>query len=103
MKPERIKRWLRIGDLEKQELALPKDERTIIGIDFEEPVDPEKGFKRLRSTGLIKELKEKGLHVVPLPQKRSSQIALLIGTAALIGSAYLGYRHFKERSKRNRH
>lgn len=102
MKPERIKSWFRIGEIESHSSTLPEDKRSIIGIDFEEPIDTEKGIKRLRSTGWFKDLKEKGLHVVPLPQKRSSQIALLIGTAALIGSAYLGYRHFKERSKKQK-
>lgn len=103
MKPEKIQQELDINDIEAGITPFTEGNRSIISVAFEEPIKrPDqlfKGIKRLKATAWYKSLTEKGLNIVPIPQKRSSKIALIIGTAALIGTAYIGYRHYKEKNK----
>lgn len=106
MNPDKIEDELGITDIERGIVPLPSNERSIIGVDLEETIEtPDqlfKGVKRLRSTDWFKGLKERGLRAVPLPQKRSSLLILLIGTTAAIGTAYIGYKQYKDRAKKHK-
>ncbi|MBI2019354.1 hypothetical protein HYS95_01635 [Candidatus Daviesbacteria bacterium] len=99
MKPERIKRWFGIDQLKDGSAKLPEEERSVVGVVFEDTTNPYEQIGELKGTPAIDQLKGK-LHWIPVPQKKKTWIALIIGTTAAVGTAYIGYRHFQERSKR---
>lgn len=103
MKPEKIKRWFGISDVEKNQAPLPAENPSIVGINFEEkiktPDDLLESVKRVRKTDWFKDLKGKGLRMVPLPHKKGSMI-LYIGTAAVIGGAFWWYRRQRQKSNK---
>lgn len=97
MNPERIKRWFGIDQLKDGSVKLPEAERSVVGVEFGNITDPQEQILELKGTSAIDQLKGK-LRWIPVPQKKKTWIAVIIGTSAAIGTAYIGYRHFKEGS-----
>lgn len=75
---------------------------TMVNMDPEPPVWTDqqllRGVARIKKTGWYRSIKNCGFQAVPAGY-REGQIVLLVGTAAALGLAYLGYKRIRERSK----
>ncbi|MCR4305709.1 MAG: hypothetical protein NUV73_01330 [Candidatus Daviesbacteria bacterium] len=105
MNPEKIKRWFGISEVEKNQAPLPAENPSIVGINFEEeiktPDDLLESVKRVRKTEWFKDMKGKGLRMVPLPHGKGS-LLVYIGTVTALGGAFYWYRRQRQKAKNNK-